>query len=111
MKMINVALDVSGSLTESMITSAISSVDFGEYDKINFLQFDTEVEKFVKLNNVSEISTDLRLVGGGTIIQSVVDFIVNNEFDKYKTFIISDFYADEPDYSVLDEYELVKISW
>lgn len=111
MKTINIVLDVSGSINENILTPAISLTDFGEFDKINFIQFSTQVEKFVRINDLKEIFINLHLTGGGTIIQSAVDFIVKNDLNKNKTFIISDFLADKPDYSVLGEYQLIEVGW
>lgn len=109
-KYINIALDISGSMSLRHVQAGIDYLgEFGEFDKINFIQFAYSVEEFIVLDNLDEIYDNVNLGGFGTTIQSLIDWIVLNKFDKYKTFIISDFYADNPDYSELGEYELIKL--
>ena len=109
---INIALDVSGSISHTAIKNIIQLTNFDDYSdtKVNFIQFTTEVNSFKVLDNVSDILNEkLYGNGGGTIIQSAVDYIVENGFEEYKTFIISDFYFDKPDYSQLKDYELINV--
>lgn len=107
---INLLLDVSGSISENMIKSIIHDIYLSgvEYDKINLIQFTTEVVDFSVITNINDIKISKK-GGGGTIIQTAIDFVIDNGLNIYKTYIVSDFYADEPNYSLLSDYELLTI--
>lgn len=108
-KFINIALDVSGSINNDMVRNALLNIDIPDYDKINFIQFDYNVKKVDIIDDVEDIF-NIKWIGGfGTNIQPVIDYIVNNDLNHNKTYIISDFYADNPDYSKLSDYELINL--
>lgn len=109
-KYINILIDTSGSMLKRYINAAIYLTDFGEYDKINYIQFTDQIEKYQVIYDTKEI-TQKNLKGGfGGDVNVAIDFLVSKNLENYKTFIISDFYFDRtPDYSKLKDYELVKI--
>ena len=105
---INIVLDVSGSIRPNLLQSAINENDFGNYDSIIFIQVDYKVEQVDNLNDIQEMKITSGGGGGGADLQSALDYITFNDLQHHKTFIISDFYCEDVDWSVLD-YELIKI--
>lgn len=107
-KFINVAIDVSASCL-SLLNNVINMIDFGDYDKINLIPFNESPSNYKVVDHI-DIKKIKYLFGINTKITPVIDFIVNKGLNKYKTFIISDFYInDKPDYDRLIDYELINI--
>ncbi len=61
-----------------------------EYDKINLVQFTTEVVDFSVITDIKDIKIS-KNGGGGTIIQSAIDFVISNGLNYCKSYIICRF--------------------
>ena len=104
---INILLDVSGSVSKELVKAAFYLTDFGEYNKVNFIQFTNDIESHQEIFYVDKILTTQFRNGVGTDIQVAIDYLVDKGLNNYKTFIFSDFYCEKPDYSKLKDYELI----
>ena len=92
-KEVNLLVDVSGNCITSEVEKAIQ-IAFEVADTINLIQFDTEVKAYEKINKKARTVTDI-ISGGGTIIQSGLDYISKNgELKEYDTFIFTDGYTE-----------------
>lgn len=106
-KYINVAIDASASCL-SLLNNIFYMIDFGDYDKINLITFNDPPTNYKVVDHI-DINKIKYLYGSGAMIP-VIDFIIKNGLNKYKTFIISDFFiSDKPDYDNLIDYELINI--
>lgn len=107
---INILLDISGSISHEQLYGAILKIkdEINKSAKINLIQFDHNVRNF-SIINIDDIF-DIKLSGGGgTNVQPAIDYLVDNNLENNKTYIISDFYFDEEEFPELSDYEFIKI--
>lgn len=104
--MINVILDVSGSMCGEFETAL--SVLFSRNIICNLIQADTEIKNINIIRNNSDLQ-NLKISGlGGTELQPAIDFISNNKkYNKLSTLIITDGYCDDLDVSKLKGNSLI----
>jgi predicted metal-dependent peptidase len=88
---INVLLDTSGSM-DTFIDSVLNYV-FKSDISINLIEADTQVNYTKKLSDGKKLQKTIISGGGGTIIQSGVNYIIEN-FNKFATVILTDGYTD-----------------
>ena len=83
---INILLDVSGSVSKELVKAAFYLTDFGEYNKVNFIQFTNDIESHQEIFYVDKILTTQFRNGVGTDIQVAIDYLVDKGLNNYKTF-------------------------
>lgn len=95
-KDINLILDTSGSLYNEL-DKYIGNV-IGKY-YIYLVQVDTEVKFHKHIHSISEWKKTKKIGNGGTVLQPSIDFLVKNRRSNFPTYLVSDFYCDELDFS------------
>lgn len=105
---VDVAMDVSGSMDDSMVRDILSEVKgimetFPDF-KLRVWQFDTKVVGFREFTpyNIEEINSYERLAGGGTMFECNWEFMKQNDIEPHKLVVFTDGYPcgswGEPDY-------------
>ena len=108
---INVVLDTSDSVSHSFLQEAINRTNFVDYDSIILIQVSNEVESVDNLEDVQEIlNVQFSSRRGDTMLESALDYILDNNLENNSTYIISDFLeSDSVDWSILPHYEKINI--
>jgi predicted metal-dependent peptidase len=97
--MINCVLDTSGSM-HGYFDKIISYIFHDGYS-INLIQCDAEVQGSTVVKNKNELN-EMKIEGlGGTILQPGLDYIKENNLQKYSTVVLTDGYCDELDFTGL----------
>lgn len=109
---INLIIDVSSTMKPSDIEKIPELISCDGCNEINVLLVDHIVRKFQTISDLSELGNvfkNTKLGTGGTDLQAGIQYIIDNNLEQYKTYIVSDFYFEPLDYSQLSEYEEIKI--
>lgn len=105
---VDVALDVSGSMSDEMVRDIMSEVKgimetFPDF-KLRVWQFDTKVVGFKEFtpHNIDDINQYERLAGGGTMFECNWEFMKQNDIEPHRFVMFTDGYPcgswGEPDY-------------
>jgi len=113
-KEINILIDVSGSFDISNVTDIFADV-ISNNITINLILCDQNVEYVEKINTLdfSElIGRKIKIGGGGTILQSGLNFIsdINNNIDMFNTIIITDGYTDSLNFEKIKTNTLIIVT-
>ena len=101
---VNVVLDVSGSMTSEF--DKVIGILFRDGYKLNLVQCDTQVTKSEIIENKNQLK-NMKIKGlGGTVLQPGLDYIKEN-FPKYNTCLITDGYTDDLDFTGIKRSILV----
>lgn len=108
---INIILDVSASMTKSQLRNGISQIKkICDPSIITLIQVSYDIENVDTFNSLDKISDiNISYNKGGLRLQLGVDYIIDNDLNDIKTFIISDFFTDDLDYSRLNDYEKIEV--
>jgi predicted metal-dependent peptidase len=95
---VDIALDVSGSMSDEMVRDILSEVKgimetFPDF-KLRVLQFDTKVYGFTEFtpHNLDDINKYERLAGGGTQFECVWEYWKKNDIEPHKGVLFTDGY-------------------
>jgi predicted metal-dependent peptidase len=95
---VDIALDVSGSMSDEMVRDILSEVKgimetFPDF-KLRVLQFDTKVYGFKEFtpHNLDDINDYERLAGGGTQFECVWEYWKKNDIEPHKGVLFTDGY-------------------
>lgn len=97
--LLNVILDVSGSMSGGYIEKTLSYV-FRNDIVINLIQADAKVQQVLKIKNMKELQK-MQIIGfGGTELMPAIDYVAEN-LNNFNTVILTDGYCDNLDLSRL----------
>ena len=114
---INIVLDVSGSISNYQIQEALYDIQIQcDYiGEITLIQVSDRVEDVETLNGKNGIDIDEILnmkhkVGTGeSDLYAAIEYIIDNDLNDNKTYIISDFIDVNVDFSELSDYEKIVV--
>lgn len=107
---INIVLDTSGAIYNRQLKEILDNIDFGNYSSVNLIQVSSQVDKVDVLDDVNDIVLRNFVGGAGTNLKSALDYILDNNLQNNKTYIISDFYENsKTDWSILPDYEKIEV--
>jgi len=102
-KEVNLLLDTSGSFIRSNFDKVIDYIfDTEKVEKINVIQFDTDVK------HTDELTKENRELGkiyggGGTCLQSVSNFLNNSSWKENDSFLFTDGFIDDASFENYDK--------
>ena len=109
---INVIVDISASMSSDIINNISNLIDCDNCNKINIILVDTVVRLVEVISDLSELPSlinKVRLGVGGTDLQPGIKYILDNNLEQNKTYIVSDFYIEPLDYSGLSDYKEINV--
>jgi predicted metal-dependent peptidase len=110
---INVIVDTSASISNDQLRNAIDDIKekCEQYcDKINVIQVSDYIDNVTVINNLSNmLYLTYRFGAGGSDLYAAIEYIIDNDLNDNKTYIISDFILPKIDFSELSDYEKIVV--
>jgi predicted metal-dependent peptidase len=109
---INVIIDTSASMSDDQLQKAITEIDMiDDYCcNINVIQVSDKIDDVTVINNIHNLLyLKFKFGAGGSDLRAAIDYIIDNDLNDNKTYIISDFILPKIDFSELSDYEKIVV--